>query len=414
MVPVESLEIGMEVVRLDIPWEDSDFLLQGFIISSEVDLQSLREQCQHVYIRAESETDKLIVSNKRSNRPAQVDVTVDASVLHQPGVKSIKQVPFEREIREAEGAFRQARSLAKDILANIRLGRALDISECEAVVDRCVDSIIRNPSALLLLTQIKNRDDYTAEHSMNVCILSATFARHLGLSEEEIKTVGLCGLLHDVGKNRVSLDILNKAGALTKEEFDEMKKHPTYGRDLLMSTAGCQAITVDVTFSHHEREDGRGYPRGLSSENIPYFAKLVSLADTYDAITSHRCYDRGRTSAEALEIIHQMRGTQFNSELAEAFIECIGEYPPGCLVELNTGEVAIVTRCYRQDRRRPKVLVVRSAEKGPLPFDRVVDLRREQDRDIEKKISIYSEIRNGSYGIELKHYLDNGLVVGHG
>lgn len=163
----------------------------------------------------------------------------------------------------------------------------------------------------------------------------------------EIQNLALCGLLHDVGKTRIPIEILNKPSSLTDEEFALMRNHAVHGRTILMATGGSLQGAVDVAFSHHERVDGKGYPRGLPAQNIPYFAKIIALVDTYDAITSTRVYQKALASMHALEIIHKNRGTQFDAELADAFIRMVGIYPPGSIVEMLNG----LSNCQRGARR---------------------------------------------------------------
>ncbi len=402
-LPVASLQIGMHVIRLDRPWLETDFLLQGFIIQSQDDIRRLQMQCEYVFVEGVVEEQLL--------QPQHADMTTKQTkpqkVLTQR-VRYINKVSMEQEFRAAKGVFREARQLSRELMNGLRFGALLNMNHAKEVVDDCVQSILRNEFALMVLTQIKNSHDYTAEHSMNVCILSATFAKHLGLSESEIQKVGLCGLLHDVGKTRIPLEILDKEGALTPEEFEIMRQHTSFGRDLLMSTPGCEHYAVDAAHSHHERITGSGYPRGLVDHQIPYYAKIVALADTYDAITSTRCYAKGRPSKDALDIIYKCRGEQFDAELALEFIQCIGIYPPGCIVEMNNGEVGIVISNNTEGKLRPKVILVLDSDKRPAP-EHVVDLNLGHTDSQGQAYSVKRELPSGSFGINLQEYLDRGL-----
>ncbi|CAN0604027.1 unnamed protein product, partial [Ectocarpus sp. 12 AP-2014] len=198
------------------------------------------------------------------------------------------KVDVGHEITRATGHYSDAKSVAQNIMNGMRVGRTLDVNKAREVVDRCVESILRNDDALLLLTKLKHKDEYTAEHCLNVSILSAAFGKRLGLLEEEIKTLGLCGLLHDIGKAKIPDEILQKPGSLTPEEYGIMQNHANWGRDMLMALPRVVHATIDVAYNHHERLDGKGYPRGLVDYQIPYFAKIVAIVDTYDAITSNR------------------------------------------------------------------------------------------------------------------------------
>ena len=263
----------------------------------------------------------------------------------------------------------------------------------------------------MLLTKIKHQDEYTAEHCINVSILAAAFGKHLGLLEGEIRNLALCGLLHDVGKTRIPDEILNKPGALTPKEFDVMRHHTTHGRTILMGTSNSLNTAVDVAFSHHERMDGSGYPRGLHAQQIPYFAKIIGLVDTYDAITSNRVYDKGRASMQALEIIHKHRGTQFDEELADAFIQMIGVYPPGSIVEMVNGEVGIVVESRPEHKLKPCVLLVREADKSLTNPYRTVDLKVSPEDAAGEIYRIAREVPDGTYDIVLQEFVDQGLIV---
>ncbi|MCX4026756.1 HD-GYP domain-containing protein [Endozoicomonas sp. SM1973] len=389
---VSELEVGMHVVRLDRPWLETSFLLQGFIIQSQEDIRALAEECNHVYIQGKLQNTEGESTKVKSNLPKRQAVYIN-------------KVNFEQEIEKASVNFGQARSLAKNIMNGIRIGRALDINEAKEAVSECVNSILRNPDTLRWLTQIKQQDEYTAEHSMNVCILSATFARYLGMSSSEIETIGLCGLLHDVGKAKVPEEILNKPGKLDPDENSIMQMHTVYGKDILTAAENKYLITVDVAHSHHERVDGTGYPRQLQSRQIPLYAKIVALADVYDAITSCRCYDSSRTSLTALNIIYNEMGTHFDAELAREFIKCIGIYPPGSIVEMTNGEVGIVISNDDIRRLKPRVLLLLNEFKEPRK-QRLVDLTK-IDLDAESKpYVIKRELINGTYGVDIKDYFN--------
>ena len=314
---------------------------------------------------------------------------------------------------QAKSAYDSARTMASSIMSGIRLGRTLDINKARQVVDDCVESILRNDNALMWLTKIKHRDEYTAEHCLNVSILSAAFGKKLGLMEEEIKTLGLCGLLHDVGKTRIPLEVLNKPGALSPDEFKLMQQHTIYGRDILMSLPSVDHATIDVAYNHHERLDGKGYPRSLEEHQIPYFAKIVALADTYDAITSNRVYDNGRASMDALDIIYRFRDSQFDRELANDFIRMVGIYPPGSIVEMINGEVGIIIDSNPKNKLKPKVILVRDSAKQERFKQRVIDLMRNPLDGTNTPYKIAKEVPNGSYGIRLQEFLEQGLILGH-
>ncbi len=402
-IPVTELQLGMHVVRLDRSWLDTDFPVQGFVIRHTADIQALQEQCRYVYVEGEEVPEG----------PARFG----AGVWRRPGanrrrrqVPQLKKISVESELPSAIEAHRQARELARNILEGVRVGRAIDVNHARTVVRTCVDSVLRNHEALQLLAQIRGKDEYTAEEGMNVCILSALFGRHLGLLEGELEKLALSGLLHDVGKVRVPDEILKKPDTLADSEFDIVKYHADHGRTILMGISGLDPIVVDVAYSHHERMSGNSYPRGLLAHQIPFFAKIISIVDAYVAMTSDRVYANAKSSKEALEIVYQARGDQFDESLALDFIQCIGVFPPGALVELNSGEIGIVITAYELNRLRPRVLIVRDPDGRPAR-ERVVDLRRGDEHRSGQPYRIRREMPTGSHGIHLSEYLDQGLKL---
>lgn len=428
-IDVAELALGMHVVRLDKPWEDTNFLLQGFVIRDPSEIDALRAQCDFVFIegriehtiaprrtteapRPKSATARLAGFFRRGQSPKKTAETQPQQpVAPRKRVTYINKVSTGEEISTAVVRFEDAQKTAKAIMSGLRIGRALDLNNARTVVNQCVDSVLRNENALLLLTKIKHQDEYTAEHCINVSILCAAFGKHLGLLEGEIRTLALCGLLHDVGKTRIPNDVLNKPGALTPKEFDIMRQHTTHGRSILMSVSHSLNTAVDVAFSHHERMDGQGYPRGLKAQQIPYFAKIVSLVDTYDAITSTRVYDKGRASMQALEIIHKHRGSQFDEELADAFIQMIGVYPPGSIVEMLNGEVGIIVESHPKHKLKPKVLMVREADKTLMVPYKSLDLMTSPQDSAGNAYQIAREVPDGTHGIVLQDFVDQGLIV---
>lgn len=396
-IPASQVRLGMYVVRLDRPWAETDFPLQGFLIRTPEDMHAIQEQCDFVFVEGKVVLSAAMPTGSSHHQKPHRRVTY------------INKLTMEDEADSAMASFHQCRNLAKNIYDSVRLGRVIDLNEVRPVVKEVVASILRNHSALLWLTQIRNKDDYTAEHSMNVCVLAAAFGKHLGLLEGEIETLALSGLLHDVGKIRIDASVLNKAGAFTPEELAHMKEHPEHGRRILMSVHGLEPIAVDVAHAHHEQMCGKGYPRGLQQHQIPYFAKIVSVVDAYDAITGNRVYDSARSSKQALDIIYKCRGGQFDDELALEFIRFIGIYPAGSLVELTTGEIGLVLRSNPDNRLRPKVIIVRDTRKQTCP-ERIVDLMT-LNVDHGSPVQVTREWPNGSFEVDLKAHLQKGLKL---
>lgn len=282
-----------------------------------------------------------------------------------------------------------------------------------SAASQSVQSVIRNPETLRWISHIRNQDNYTAEHSLNVGLLAINFGHHLGMNEEELNILGFCGVVHDVGKTRTPDEVLNASHALSREEFEIMKQHTTHGRDILMAQ-GKNMITgaVDVAYGHHESLDGKGYPRGVSGKGISTHTRIVTLCDVYDAMTSDRVYKDGRPSIDALNVIHRYAGGKFDKGYAQEFIRYIGLYPPGSIVELRTGELGVViSRNYRY-RHLPKVLILRDAEHKACQ-QRVVDLERHaRSGNTKNQFVVRSVLPNGTAGIRLEALIEDGLQLG--
>ena len=396
-IHISELKIGMYISKLDRDWQDTPFLMQGFMVESLDDIDAVAKYATYVWVDATKE------------EWVPPEIRNGASHIHPKAKAYINKVEAQQEHQQAIGVFRQARQLTRSLLDDVRLGAVIPSEQAKATVKDCVDSILRNPDALLWMVRMRSEDAYTEEHCLNVCILSIAFGRHLGMSEEELERLGLCGLLHDVGKMRVPLPILNKADPLSAKEFSIIKSHTVHGRNLLMSSPGVPNIVVDVAYSHHERVDGGGYPRKLKAAGISDFARIVSIVDAYDAMTGDRCYSRAIPSTDALKRIYKDRGTHFDERLALEFIKCIGLYPPGSLVELQNGLVGIVLETNTKLRHLPKIIVVRDLLK-PLAKEQIIDLGEVEHNKLDTSYVIRRSLRDGSHGVYIREYREKGLM----
>lgn len=395
-ISVGELRVGMYVSKLDRDWLETPFLMQGFLLECQADIEAVAEYCEHVWVDAVQP--KWVPPEERSSLPPAKKRTT-----------YINKIPARDEHERAAGVFREARRLTKSLVDDLRLGGVIDTEQAKSTVKSCVDSILRNPDALLWMTKIRSQDNYTAEHCLNVCILAIALGRYLGLEEAELEKLGLCGLLHDVGKMRVPAEVLNKPGKLDKKEWNMMRAHVIHGRNLLLSTPGITHAAVDVAYSHHERMDGEGYPRKLTAAGISYFSRIISIVDAYDAMTATRCYAPAIPTTKALKIIFHDRGTHFDSELALAFIKSVGLYPPGSLVELKNGMVGLVLEANKERRHLPKVILLKQGDE-PLKREKIVDLRQIENGKLEKDYFIRDTLPDGSFGIFVREYREKGLI----
>jgi len=314
---------------------------------------------------------------------------------------------LEEEVGYAKIAVTQTRETVYDIMGDVRLGRSVNTQAAKKVVADMVDSVIRNPDALMCLNQLKNKDEYTALHSLRVCVLALAFGRHLDLTPEELNVLGIGALLHDVGKMKVPNDVLNKPGKLTDKEYDLMKTHVPCGVSILEQTHGIPDAAIDVARYHHERYAGGGYALGAKGEEIGLFGTVGAIVDCYDAITSDRSYHSGMSAHEALNKMYSWRGKDFQPVMIEQFIQCMGIYPIGSVVELHNGSVGVVISINRKRRLQPKVALVLNSDKTPLPAAKVIDLMSHPDvrnRDME----IRRVLSPGEYKINPSDYIPLG------
>ncbi len=399
-IHISQLKIGMFVSKLDRDWLDTPFLVQGFIVESLDDIDVIAEYCEHVWIDAVDQ--KWIAPEEREAnryRPPQ-------------SVRYINKVSAQEEHRKALSVYRESKTVAKGILDGIRLMGSIDTKVAKATVDDCVSSILRNPDALLWMSKMRDVHEYTSEHSLNVCVLAIAFGRHLGMELEALQKLGLCGLLHDVGKMRIPPEVLNKVEPLTDKEFKMIKAHTVHGRNLLMTTSNIPGVVVDVAYSHHEKVDGSGYPRKLKASGIPDFSRIIAIVDAYDAMTAERCYAPSISSTDALKIIFKDRGSHFDERLALEFIKAIGLYPPGSIVELVNGHLALVLATNSHSKHLPKVIVIRDSQHEECK-QRILSLSETGDGTLDKGFLINKVIPDGTHGIYLKDFIEQGLRFGN-
>jgi putative nucleotidyltransferase with HDIG domain len=393
-----DLKVGMYVGELDRDWSESNFLFQGFTINDKADIAEIQSQCSHVFVDfSSSEKYKDYLDGLKKNK--------------KPGVQ-IKKREVHEEFADASKTFISSSKAVKTMLDQISLGEAFDLKSVTTTVSSCVYSILRNEDALMMLTQIRNSDEYTAEHCMRVGIMCIAFAKFLDHEEEFLHEIGICGMLHDVGKMKVPDAILNKPGRLTNEEMIVMRKHTTFGYEILLKKRHLTPSAIDVVLSHHERMDGNGYPRGLTREKISYHSKLISIVDTHDAITSKRIYMEARSPTFAYKILMEGRDSQFDAELVLKFIEWLGVYPAGSIVEMRNGQLGIVISVNRNKnlKLKPKVLLITDKNQKTIPA-KIVDLSQmylDEDNDFYK---IKATHEDGYKGINLKEHLEKGLKI---
>lgn len=396
-IDVKDLRVGMFVVELDKPWEESSFMFQGLELKSPADVLAVQKECKFVWV----DYDEFSLQN-----------SPPAAGMSGPGVGSNldKEIQVEDELDAATEVHSLASQAISNLFEEIRLGAEVDGTKVKQAVNGCVDSILRNPDASVWLTRIQAKHEATAQHSLNVAALSIIIAKSMNMNNRELEDVGVCGMLHDVGKTSVSAEVLNKPGSLNEAEMAEMQKHTRYGRDILLSTKSVMSGAADVAHSHHERPDGQGYPRRLPDDSIPMFAKIVAIAEAYDTMTINQPYRPAFSPSDAIQELYAQRGKQFDEDLVIRFIDSVGIFPPGSIVEMINKEVGIVLS-NTSDKLRPRVIMILDAVGEPTA-QRIVDLSQ-MDTDNEGNIyQIKTTHSDGAFGIDVGDFQRAGLRMG--
>ena len=409
--------MGMYISELDRPWVETPFLFQKFELRTSEEMEQLKKHCTYVYVDTELGLDvapkprdkesvvrilKLEEQDEKIKREVKKIAEAPSRRSQRPAYPD--RTPFQRELVRAREVQSQTRVLMRTTIEEVQKGKAVNIPLAEKVVDNMVESVIRNPDALVCLSQLKDVSEYTALHSVRTCVLALTFGRHLVLSKDELKILGVGALLHDIGMAKLPATILDKPGGLTVEEFELMTQHVPWGLEILKRSGGVPPAALEILEQHHERHDGSGYVRKLKGDLIGYVGAICAIVDVYDAITSQRVY-RGPVSADdALKRMYEWRHKDFHAELVEEFIKCMGIYPIGSLVELSTGGVGVVITINRARRLKPKVVLLLTANKKPLSRKVITDLAEHRD-GLGREYKIKRVLPAGTYSINPMEHL---------
>ena len=395
-----DLEKGMHVASLDRPWLETSFVLQGFEITTDEDIQRLRKSCNYVYIDTGlSRLDENLIRRKvRTQRPRKTKQELFPKKTLKPYQDA---VAWDDEYPKAQAAVQGLSESIDHIFENAAKGGTLEISRIKKAVDPMISSITRNPDACIWLARMKQEDQYTYQHSLGASIWAVALGRQLGLPKSDLRSLAIGALLFDVGKLQLDKELLSVERPLTEEEFTQVKEHVGLGVEAIKANGVINEDVISMVESHHERHDGSGYPNGLKGDAIPVFARIAAIVDCYDAITSHRSYARAIPPSIAIKKIYEWKDIDFQAELVEEFIQAIGIYPAGTLVELSSGEIAVVAAEYRTRRLRPKVMVLLDADKKPLEGMKMIDLILVKETDDGRPLEIVNSLEPDAYGIDM-------------
>jgi putative nucleotidyltransferase with HDIG domain len=392
-IPVDSLRLGMYVAELDRPWIETPFLFQGFILEREDDIRELGRYCRHVF-----------VDNERSLTPVEGSGRAEGQATEATDIKRAEPITADRErfisvARESADHREMTHDYLRHAFRDVRLGGAVDVEEAKSVVGGLVDTVSNYPDVSIWLTQMKERDEYTTQHCLNVCVLTVAFCRHLGITGDDLKTIGLGALLHDIGKSVTPLDVLNKPERLTPSEWETIKRHPVDGYEMMKKTGKVPEPALAIIRLHHLRHNGAGYPDDLASTELSTPIMAAAIADVYDAMTSDRPYRDALPADQALRLMHKDSHDTFGQDLMESFIRCVGIFPVGSLVELNNDVIAMVVSTNDENRLLPRVMLVKDPDGNPYRQRRLADLATLAERGESHEWSVRRVVNANEYGL---------------
>lgn len=422
VIPSSAIEVGMFISDLDRPWLESPFLLQGFLVEDDDQIAQLRSVCKRVtmdpshsvgkwlnvipHVKDELATDGdplededffSIASKLRSGKLARrttipkVDATTGRSQL-------------EEELLYSAPVVQETQDILQSIRLSIDAGEKFDLTQAASLVTEMEQSVSRNPDAMLWLARLKASDQYTYDHALDVSVHLMLFARFLGMEGEVAEQMGMAGLMQDLGKSKIANGILNKTQSLSQEEFEMMKRHVAASLRLLVKQPGITPLVLDVVANHHERVDGSGYPRALDTDRISVYAEISGLMDTYCAMTRQRAYSPALSTQKALEAIIRLRGNKFRETIVDQLVQCMGLYPIGTLVELNSGEVGIVIQQNQVRRLQPRLMIVLGPDKSMERFPHNLDLLLNPQTPNGEVYRITRALPPDAYGIDPKEF----------
>jgi HD-GYP domain-containing protein (c-di-GMP phosphodiesterase class II) len=462
-VETSELKVGMFIAELDRPWLDTPFLFQGFLIEDDEQLAALRRYCAFVSVDYERSVAGLLPAShllsaaeaveelglfetggftadvdgqtppgrlrlflqrltgmfgKRgayrgfetsmtgAEHRAEEDESPPSILVHHDFIPASVELTYhhktttiEEEIGSAQQVYSLSQEFTQQVFSDIHSGKIISFDRVEEVIHNVVDSMVRNPDALLWVAHLKQQDTETYGHDLQVAVYLVAFGRNLCLPVKHLDHLCMLGLLLDIGKTKLPRALLTKQERLTQDEFELTKRHVGFGLDLLRNTPNLHPDILEGLAQHHEREDGSGYPDGLSAGRISLFGRMAAIVDAFVAITNVRPYAEALSALDTLRKLTLWSENLFHKPLVEQFIQAIGVFPVGSLVELSNGEIAVVIRQSRVRRLQPRVLVVCGPDKLPAPSFRVMDLLYQPDRDSER-VHIMRGLPAGAYGLD--------------
>lgn len=377
----------MYVAALDRPWLETPFAMQGFLVKDQEDIDFVAKHAAFVYVDPQ----------KRSKVKAQPRKTVRRTYKDQSSLK--------REIETAQVDLTSASEAIKKVFTQLKQGGDVDVGAVATAINPLIDSVLRNSEALASLVRMKSKGDYLYNHSLTMAVWAAIFGRQLGFDRDRLKNLALGAALIDTGMASVADEIVLETGSLSASQTKEVRKHVKKGLDILRKSGQLSPDVLEMVATHHERYDGSGYPRGIKGMDIPVFGRIAGLVDSYDAMITERPHAKPRSSFEAMQEIADLKDQHFQGELVEQFMQAIGLFPTGSVVELNSGEIGVVVQQNATRRLRPKVILVLDDQGNRHEKLVVLDLAKYvNDGENKSDLWIANELQPGAHGIQPNEY----------
>ncbi len=365
-IAVNELRFGLYISRLDRPWTETPFVFQGFVLKSDKQLDVLKKYCKHVFVDPEKEERHDVV----------VKVTAE-DVAKVRGTTVYKEVAsVEAELPKAHNAYAQTTVVVKELSRAVEIGNSIDSVRSHEAAANITESVVRNPDAMALLIKLQEKSGETLSRAVGISVMMTIFGRFLQLPPDRIKILGMLGLLQDVGKLKLPGQLAAR-GPMNDEEEVLYRTHVNHSVRILSDTPGLPPELPGLASLHHERFDGGGYPRGLRGDAIAISGLIAGIVDAFDTLTAPKPFGESLSPANALSNIYKERGKRFHPALVEQFIQCVGVFPVGSVVELNSGEIAVVIAQNMVRRMQPRIMVVKDAGGNPMIPYKMLDLMKE-------------------------------------
>lgn len=415
-VETENLSIGMYVSKLDRPWLDTPFLLQGFPIKTNDDISELKKYCSHVFIDIDKgdeldyqyaqqnvEHEKITIKKQKDTNTKNLNldnIFVNNSKNKQIKGRYIDKTSFIQELPQAEKSFQKSSDQISHVMLELKESGKLDLVKLNNSVEPMIDSVLRNRDAMAWLCLMKKKDNYIYNHSVSSSIWAMIFGRHLGFDQDSLQTLSLGAMLLDIGKTKIPNELLNKLDPLTEDELKLMRKHVEFGLNILEQTPKVHNHIKQMVETHHERHNGSGYPKGLAGHKIPVYGRIAAIIDSFDAMTSRRPYAKQISTYDCLRLFNKVTNIDFQSEMVKQFIQAIGFFPTGTLVELSDGAVGIVVKQNYSLRLRPQVMLILDKNKNMKNEFPIVSLDDDdQSECTNSSLWITKGLEPGAHGI---------------